>query len=440
MNHEAPAASPRIAALFPLLLFLVIFLGSGLYYHLQGTDFAFYQIASPVAALPAVLLAVLLSRSRMGDAIEGFLIGAGDKSIIAMCMIYLLAGAFSSVAKATGGVDATVHLALAVIPASFLLPGLFLVAAFISTAMGTSMGTIAAIGPIALGIAETAGIPIALTGGTVVGGAMFGDNLSIISDTTIAATRSQGCEMQDKFKVNMTIAVPAALITLVALTLLSSGTATAPEKEASMVAVIPYLVILVMALSGVNVFTVLTTGVILAGAIGLAITPDYTLAGYAKDIYAGFTGMQEIFLLSLMIGGLGELMTRDGGLLFISQKIRSLIARSSSRKTETMATELGIAASVSITDLCTANNTVAIIVSGKLARDLAEGGGVDPRRSAAILDIFSCVFQGLIPYGAQTLLMASILKISPVLITGKIYYCMLLAITGIGAIVLKKRR
>ena len=437
-TQTQPAA--RGVALLPLLLFLSLFLGSGVYHQMQGTSFAFYQLSAPVAALPAILLAVLLSREKIATAIDRFIHGAGNPNIIAMCMIYLLAGAFSSVAKATGGVDATVGFALAFIPAKLLLPGIFLVAAFISTAMGTSMGTIAAIAPIALGIADSTGLSLPLVGGTVVGGAMFGDNLSIISDTTIAATRSQGCEMRDKFRVNIFIAVPAAIVTLVFLAFAGTGNVAPEATDTSLVAVIPYLVILVLAVSGVNVFTVLSLGVVLAGIVGVFITPDYSLGTYSKNIWDGFTGMQEIFILSLLIGGLGELMHRGGGIAFLKDAIRKVILKTRKPGAEKTATEFGIAATASLTDIATANNTVAIIVSGGLAKELADDAKVDPKRSAAILDVFSCVFQGLIPYGAQTLLCASILKISPVAITGKIYYCMVLALCGVADILIRSNR
>ena len=266
MNDQlAPHGSLR--ALLPLGLFLTIFVGSGLYFQSLGTDFAFYQVAAPVAALPAIILSILLSKNALNKSVEEFLGGAGESNIMAMCMIYLLAGGFSAVAKATGGVDAVVALAMGIIPSAFLLPGLFITAALISTAMGTSMGTIAAIAPIALGIANEAGMPLALTAGVVTGGAMFGDNLSIISDTTIAATRTQGCEMRDKFRVNFAVAAPAALITLVFLAFQGGGQLPAQPEKASILLVLPYAAILFMAVSRLNVFAVLTTGIRPAGRV-----------------------------------------------------------------------------------------------------------------------------------------------------------------------------
>ncbi len=303
---------PSARALLPLLVFLALFIGTGTWLTLQGVEFAFYQLPAPVAALPAVMLALVLGKEGFNKNLETFFKGVGDSNIMAMCLIYLLAGAFATVAKATGGVDATVALGLSLIPGWFLLPGLFLISAFIATAMGTSMGTIGAVAPVALGVAQAAGIDPVLMAGTILSGAMFGDNLSIISDTTIAATRSQGCEMKDKFRENFKIAAPAAIgVILLYLTLGSVGDAPATEAHVELLKVMPYLLILVLALSGMNVFMVLGLGILAAGGVGLL--GDYPLGQFSKDIYQGFTGMQEIFLLSMLIGGLGALMERQGG-------------------------------------------------------------------------------------------------------------------------------
>ncbi|BCR03539.1 sodium:proton antiporter [Desulfuromonas versatilis] len=431
---------PSALALLPLLLFLAIFLGSGIYYHLQGTEFAFYQIQAPVAALPALVLAFALSRRSLHDSVETFLRGAGHETIMAMCMIYLLAGAFSAVAGATGGVEATVALALRVIPESLLLPGLFLVGAFISTAMGTSMGTIAALAPIALGVAETAGLSLPLAAGTVLGGAMFGDNLSIISDTTIAATRSQGCRMRDKFAVNFFIALPAAVVVLLTLWLFSGGSEIPEMETLQPLKVLPYVVILIMALAGFNVFAVLPAGILLAGLIGMLTVDGYGITSLAGDIWTGFTKMQEIFILSLMIGGLGALMKEQGGLAFLVHKVEAVIRRCSRGGDNRAIAEGGIAGVVALTNLCTANNTVAIIVSGDVARDLARRNGVSPRHAASTLDIFACVIQGVIPYGAQILLVSSVMELSPLQVMGKVYYCFLLALAGVVAIMVRAAR
>ncbi|MEZ9071856.1 Na+/H+ antiporter NhaC family protein [Vibrio splendidus] len=432
--------TPSAVALIPLIVFLTLFIGVGTYLSLQGVDFAFYQLPAPIAALPAVMLALLLSKDKLNRAIEQFLGGVGHKDIIAMCMIYLLAGAFAAVAKASGGVDATVNLGLSAIPTSMILPGIFLISAFIATAMGTSMGTIAAVAPVALGIADSAGMSIPLTAGVVLSGAMFGDNLSIISDTTIAATRSQGCEMRDKFKENIRIALPAALIAIVIFAFNSTATQVPETGPIEWLKVLPYITILILAVSGMNVFVVLTIGILLAGGVSLGSVENYGLTDYAQDIYAGFGNMQEIFLLSMLIGGLSELMRRQGGLAFLTNLVSALIrafGSSHSKQANGRASELGIAGLVSMVNLCTANNTVAIIVSGSVARQLAEENDVSPRRSASLLDIFSCVIQGVLPYGAQVLLLGSVFNLSPLEIVSNSYYCFALAIVAVVAVFIK---
>ena len=425
----------RLQALLPLGLFLTIFVGSGLYFQSLGTDFAFYQVAAPVAALPAIILSVWLSKKSLNAGVEEFLAGAGDSNIMAMCMIYLLAGGFSATAKATGGVDAVVALAMGVIPAGFLLPGLFVTAALISTAMGTSMGTIAAIAPIALGIAGEAGLPLALAAGVVTGGAMFGDNLSIISDTTIAATRTQGCEMRDKFRVNLAVALPAALMTLAFLAFQGNGTAPTAPAQTSILLALPYAAILFMAVSGLNVFAVLTAGIALAGIAGFLSTPDFTLLTLSKEIYGGFTGMQEIFILSMFIGGLSRLMKSQGGLAALEALVSRAIQAMAAGPWGRAAAELGLGGLVFLTNLCTANNTVSILVTGSVAKTIAQRHQVAPRRAAGILDIFACICQGIIPWGAQLLLVGSIFKISPMAVVGQMHYCLaLLACTLISLI------
>ncbi|WP_010428479.1 Na+/H+ antiporter NhaC family protein [Vibrio cyclitrophicus] len=438
-NSNAVIA-PSAVALIPLIVFLSLFIGVGTYLSLQGVDFAFYQLPAPIAALPAVVLALLLSKDKLNRAIEQFLSGVGHKDIIAMCMIYLLAGAFAAVAKASGGVDATVNLGLSAIPTSMILPGIFLISAFIATAMGTSMGTIAAVAPVALGIADSAGMSIPLTAGVVLSGAMFGDNLSIISDTTIAATRSQGCEMRDKFKENIRIALPAALIAIVIFAFNSTATQVPETGPIEWLKVLPYITILILAVSGMNVFVVLTIGILLAGGVSLGSVENYGLTDYAQDIYAGFGNMQEIFLLSMLIGGLSELMRRQGGLAFLTNLVSGVIrafGSSHSKQANGRASELGIAGLVSMVNMCTANNTVAIIVSGSVARQLAEENNVSPRRSASLLDIFSCVIQGVLPYGAQVLLLGSVFNLSPLEVVSNSYYCFALAIVAVVAVFIK---
>lgn len=421
-------ASP--VALLPLLLFLTMFIGSGIYYQSQAVDFAFYQISAPVAILPAIVLAMLLAKGPLNSRIDTFIKGIGDNTIITMVIIYLLAGGFASVAKAIGGVDATVNLGLSLIPPSLVLPGLFVISAFIATAMGTSMGTIAAMAPIAVGVADATGMDMALAAGTVIGGAMFGDNLSIISDTTIAATRTQGCEMRDKFRLNAKIAIPAALVTLGILFALGDSGEVVAKPDTNPWLVLPYLAVLVMALSGLNVMLVLFSGIVLAGVIGMTQIADYNVAQFSKDIYAGYTGMQEILILSMLIGGLGALMKARGGLEFIANQIDKITQRNNNEQPSPRAGEISIGTAVALTNMATANNTVAIVLSGGLAKDIATRYGVDPKRSASLMDIFSCVVQGFIPYGAQVLLAASIAKLSPLALVGSIYYCGLLGLAA----------
>lgn len=424
-------------ALLPLLLFLALFIGSGVYYQAANVDFAFYQISAPVAILPAIVLALALGSGALNKRLETFINGVGDNTIITMCLIYLLAGAFASVAKAAGGVDATVNFGLSIIPSQFVLPGLFIITAFVATAMGTSMGTIGAIAPIALGLSEASDLSLPLCIGAVVGGAMFGDNLSIISDTTIAATRSQGCAMRDKFRMNFLIALPAAILTLLWLYIQGADATITQATDYDFMKVIPYIAVLVLAISGLNVLLVLFTGIILAGAVALLSVADYSIAQYSKDIYAGYTGMQEILILSLLIGGLGALMKAQGGLEFLAQQIQRFTNKRGNEP-HTRAGEAAISVAVALTNVCTANNTVAIIISGGLAKDIADRQQVDPRRSACLLDIFSCVVQGLLPYGAQVLLAGSIAGLSPLLIIGNIHYSWLLGLVAIGTIIFRK--
>ncbi len=438
-ESSAPVQASFIA-LLPLFLFLALFIGAGVYFQNQGVDFAFYQLPSVVAILPAIILALIISKQKLNQSIETFIGGIGHSNIIAMCLIYLLAGAFASVAKATGGVDATVALGLSLVPSDLLLPGFFVIAAFIATAMGTSMGTIAAVAPIALGVADQAQIDFAIMAGAVISGALFGDNLSIISDTTIASTRTQGCEMKDKFRENLIFALPASIITLVLFTLVGQGQADVVAQEIDFVKVIPYLTILILAVAGLNVFVVLTIGILLAGITGFATT-DYGMIKFGQDIYAGFTNMQEIFILSMLVGGLAALMQQQGGLAFVSKQIEKLIARFSKSKGESSprAAELGMAGIVALTNSCVANNTVSIVVTGDIAKELAQKHQVSPKRAASILDIFSCIVQGIIPYGAQALLIASTFSISPLEAISHAWYCFVLAIVAVVIVTLRKR-
>lgn len=436
MSSDSQAKVPaRAFALLPLIVFLAIFLGSGIYHSMIGTEFAFYQVKAPVAALPAIVLAVLLYRGKLNDAIDTFLKGASHPNLILMFMVFMLAGAFASVSSAIGSVDATVQLGLSIIPPEFVLPMLFIIAAFIATAMGTSMGTIAACAPIAFGFSQVTEIETVYAIGAVVGGAMFGDNLSMISDTTIAATSSQKVQLRDKFKVNVWIAVPASIVSLIIYLMISQGSQAVEYKTFDVWLILPYVAVFILAFSRLHVLAVLALGVVMSGLIGLIQQPDFNLLGLNNSIYDGFTSMFEVALLSMFLGGISAIMQKEGGLEWLIQRIYSLTRLF--KVGQQRAGEIGVSFLVIFSNLFVANNTVAIILSGDMAREVAKEYGVDPKRAAALLDIFSCVVQGLIPYGAQLLLACSIAKLSPVELIGSVYYCWVLALFAILAIIFR---
>ena len=421
-------------ALIPFLIFIIIYLGAGLLLQAQGKEMAFYQFPSVTAMFIAVLAAFCMGKESINEKFSVFARGAANENVLTMLMIYILAGAFSTVAKAMGGVDSTVNLGLSVIPVQLLTAGVFVISAFMGTATGTSMGTITTIVPIVVGVADRSGLSIPMLLGACVGGAMFGDNLSMISDTTIAATRTQGCELRDKFKVNFFIALPAAAITVVILLLVGRPETVAPmgDLSFSIVKVLPYVAVLVLALIGVNVFLTLTIGIFSAGIIGM-IGGELTVFTFAQAIWDGFTGMSEIFFLALFCGGLSEMIAHNGGITWLIEKLRGMMKGNKSA-------QVGVAALVSLADCATANNTVAIIVSGNVARDISREYKVDPRRTASLLDVFSCVFQGILPYGAQLLTAATLttlnydIVMSPVEIVPYMWYCWILAAFGLLSI------
>ena len=432
MDHHLNKKGSGLA-LVPFLIFVVIYLGAGLVLQAQGVEMAFYQFPSVTAMFIAVLVAFAMTKGSINERFKIFAKGAANEDVLTMLMIYLLAGAFSSVAAAMGGRDATVNLGLSLIPVQFLTAGVFIISAFMGTATGTSMGTIGAIIPIAVGVADKSGLSVPLMVGACVGGAMFGDNLSMISDTTIAATRSQGCEMRDKFRVNFFIALPAALITLVVLLIVGRPEVMPVMEDLSFsfIKVVPYLLVLILALVGMNVFLVLTIGIFAAGLIGIA-TGSLDIAGFAQNVWTGFTGMNEVFFLTLFCGGMSEMVTHNGGIAWLIYKLRSIMKGNKSA-------QVGIAALVSLSDCATANNTVAIVLSGPMAKDISREFKVDPRRTASLLDVFSCVFQGIIPYGAQLLSAAALtsaygIAMNPTDIIPNLWYCWVLAIVGILSI------
>jgi len=418
MNQERG----NLLALLPLIIFVSLFLGAGI---ISGDFYAFPVLVSIIIAS---VVGLLMNRKETLTAkIERFAKGAGHPDIMIMVFIFLLAGAFSGVAEKMGAVDSTVNFALSVLPGNLIIVGLFIIAAFISLSMGTSMGTIAALAPIGVGISSGTDISMPLAMATVIGGAMFGDNLSFISDTTIAAVRTQKTEMKDKFKVNFFIVLPAAIVTMVILLVLTMGNqSTVGAESFNWIKILPYLGVIIGALAGLNVFVVLLGGIVLAGIIGF-IDGSFTPSSYFGSVADGMTGMAEIVILSILIGGVVELIRHNGG-------IQALLYHATRRIKSPQGAQLATAGLVSSTNLCTANNTISIIIAGPLAKSISENYGVDARKSASILDIFSCSIQGLIPYGAQALLVAEVAGISPVSIIPYAFYPVLIAVCGLIAI------
>lgn len=415
---------PSGKALIPFAVFIFLYLGVGIILETSGTEMAFYQLPAPVAIIVGVVVAFIIFKGSIEEKFSQFAKGCGNENILIMCFIYLFAGAFATVAKSMGGVDSTVSLGLSFIPAQYITAGLFVIAAFISVATGTSMGTISTVAPIAIATAEKAGLNMTLIVAAIIGGAMFGDNLSVISDTTIAATRTQNCELKDKFKVNFYIALPAAVLTFVLLIIFGKPETIVPiqKLDYNIVKVIPYILVLGLAVSGFNVFLTLGVGTVVAGIVGMAYG-DLTPLTFAQNIYAGFTGMNEIFLLSMFTGGLAHMVTQHGGLQWILEKIQSVV------KSEKSA-QIGISAIAAAADMAVANNTVAIIITGPIAKELSKKYKVDPRKSASLLDIWTCIFQGFIPYGAQILLAGSLTAgaVSPLALFPFLWYQQLLAV------------
>lgn len=359
--------------------------------------------------------------------------GAGANNLMLMLWIYVLAGAFAASAKAMGAVDATVNLALSLLPASMILPGLFLAACFISLSIGTSVGTIVALVPIAAGLAHSVDANLALTVAIIVGGAYFGDNLSFISDTTVVATQTQGCQMSDKFRVNALIVIPAAIIILIIYGILGAGTKVPTHIDAvQYMKVLPYIVVLVTAIAGMNVMAVLTLGSILCGIIGI-IDGGYDIFGWFSAMGNGVIGMGELIIIAMMAGGMLEIIRENGGIDFIISKITAHV---NSKR----GAELSIAALVSMVNICTANNTVAILTVGNISKKIGDKFGVDNRKAASILDTFSCTIQGLIPYGVQMLLAAGLSGLSPLDIIPYLYYPMTIGLAALFAILFRYPR
>jgi len=417
-------------ALLPLVLFILMYIGTGVILSMRGVPMAFYQMSLPVPVFFGCVLAFLMFKGKLNDKFNRFVAGCQDENIIIMCVIYILAGAFSTVARAMGGVESTVNLGLTLIPAQFMTAGLFIISALIATACGTSMGTISVVVPIAVGVAETGGLNLPLVLGAVVGGAMFGDNLSVISDTTICATRTQGVEMRDKFRMNLFIALPAAIIAIVLFLILGRPVEAVSigQLEFNLIKVLPYVFVLVAALAGMNVFAVLAGGILLAGIIGIFFS-GMTFLEFCGNIYDGFVGMSELFLGSLLMGGLVQMITDEGGINFIVDKLNGFAKDRASG-------ELTIGAIVSLADVAIANNTIAILAASDIAREVSREHKIDPRKTASLLDIFSCVWQGIVPYAAQLIVCGSLAggAVSPVQLVPYMWYQFLLCIVALIAI------
>ncbi|WP_312750628.1 Na+/H+ antiporter NhaC family protein [Epilithonimonas hominis] len=421
-----------LISIFPLLIFVLVFLGFGIYYD------DFYALPSPIAALIGITAAFILLKGKINEKVDTFLKGCGDGKILTMCIIYLLAGAFATVTKATGSVDSIVNLGLDYVSPAYFPVGVFVMAAFLSFASGTSVGSIVTLGPIVIALAEKSDSPLGLIGACLLSGAMFGDNLSLISDTTIAATQSLGCQMKDKFRFNSKLAFPAALVTILILIVLGfnqEGTAViSGNKEFNLILILPYLLVIALSLIGLNVFVVLFAGLIFAGMLGFGYG-SFDFIGFAKKTYEGFTSMTEIFLLSLLTGGLAAMVEKAGGISFVIKNISKII---NSKKTAL----LGIGGLVTVANLCVANNTISIIISGKVAKEINDKYGLKPQQSASILDIFSCYVQGLIPYGAQILILISLSNFKmeyPELVQYSFYLHILLVFTLISIFFGKKQ-
>lgn len=423
-----------LKALSPLFVFLGLYLISCII----AQDF--YAIPISAAFLLASVYAICICKGgSLEEKISVFSKGAGDKNVLLMIWIFVLAGAFASTAKDIGAIDATVNLALKILPGKLLYAGLFLAACFISMSIGTSVGTIVALVPLAAGIAQEISFGADLASNTafitgiIVGGSFFGDNLSFISDTTIAATRSQGCSMADKFKVNLRIVGPAALVVTILYVILGFSVAATPEAgPVNWILLIPYVLIIGLALSGLNVTAALTIGILVNAILGF-ISGSLTWSGWLESIGNGISGMGDLIMVTMLAGGMLEVIRVNGGLDYI---VNELTRRISGKR----GAEFSIAGLVSLANLCTANNTIAIITTGQICRDIAERFGIDPRKAASIMDTFSCLVQGFIPYGAQLLMAAGLAGVSSISISGYLYYPFVMGLFAIGAIIFRLPR
>ena len=414
-----------IIALSPLAVFVILYFVTSII----ARDF--YKVPITVAFMAASMYAVLISGNiPLRERIDIYSRGAAKGQMMLMIWIFILAGAFAHTAKVMGAIDATVNLALTLLPGNMLLAGLFLAACFVSVSVGTSVGTIVALTPIAAGVAQQTGTSIPLMTAVVVGGSFFGDNLSFISDTTIAATSTQGCKLSDKFRVNSFIVIPAAVLILGIYLNMGQGI-TSPHSvgDVSVFKVIPYLIVLITAIMGMNVMAVLSLGIILTGVIGV-LDGSFDIYGWFGAMGDGIIGMGELIIITMMAGGLLEIIKHNGGIDFIIQRLTRHVSTK-------RGAEMTVAGLVSFVNLCTANNTVAIITVGGIAKQIADRFGVDNRKCASILDTFSCTMQGLIPYGAQILMAAGLAQLNPISILPYLYYPLAIGIAAILSILLR---
>lgn len=424
-----------LLALSPLFLLIVLIVAFTVYS--VDSSHQDTSLSLTVAFMISSIYAVAISGGMpVRKRVDTYSKGAGANNLMLMLWIYVLAGSFAASAKAMGAVDATVNLALSILPASMILPGLFLAACFISVSIGTSVGTVVALVPIAAGLAHSMDANVGMMTAIIVGGAYFGDNLSFISDTTVVATQTQNCMMSDKFKVNSMIVVPAAVLVLIAYSVMGVGLqAPTHINEVEYMKVLPYLTVLVTAIAGMNVMAVLTLGTLLCGAIGigshlLGASGSYDLFGWFSAMGNGIIGMGELIIIAMMAGGMLEIIRENGGIDFIINKITAHV---NSKR----GAELSIAALVSMVNICTANNTVAILTVGNISKKIGDRFGVDNRKAASILDTFSCMVQGLIPYGVQMLLAAGLANLSPMDILPYLYYPLAIGVAALLAILLR---
>lgn len=424
-SQDTPPIKPSLWALSPLLVFFLLYLV------ISVAVRDFYAVPVTVAFTAAAVWAVLITRGKsIAERVDLFSSGVANRNILMMIWIFVLAGAFAQSARDMGAIDATVQLTLRLLPDNLLLASVFIASCFISLSVGTSVGTIVALAPVATGLAEATQVSAGMMTAIVVGGAFFGDNLSFISDTTIAATRTQGCAMRDKFRANVKVVLPAALLALACYVLLGWNVQSPPMGNTPIewMKVFPYLLVLVTALAGVHVMAVLTLGLLATGAVGVGMG-YLPLMGWFRAMGSGMTGMGELIIVTLLAGGVLALIRYNGGIAYIIGKITAHIR---GRR----GAEFSIAALVSMANLCTANNTIAIITVGPIAKEISDKFHIPPRRSASILDTFSCLVQGVIPYGAQMLMAAGIAQVSPLMIMEYLYYPLILGVCSIAAIAL----